>query len=98
LTHDHALDFLLTAEALNREDAAYAGMIGSRTKRATFQSWYLKNGGTKARLERLVSPIGGHVPDKRPEVIACFVAAEVMRAILGYAGSASAAGTASSAV
>ena len=34
LTHDHALDFLLTAEALARRDAAYVGMIGSATKRA----------------------------------------------------------------
>jgi len=45
LTHDHALDFLLTAEALARDDASYVGMIGSKTKKATFRSWYLKNGG-----------------------------------------------------
>ena len=30
LTHDHALDFLLTAAALERGDAAYVGMIGSK--------------------------------------------------------------------
>ena len=36
LTHDHALDFLLAVEALRRPDAVYVGMIGSRTKRATF--------------------------------------------------------------
>ncbi|TIS52647.1 MAG: xanthine dehydrogenase accessory protein XdhC, partial [Mesorhizobium sp.] len=29
LTHDHALDFLIVAEALKRDDAAYVGMIGS---------------------------------------------------------------------
>ena len=33
---DDALDFLLAAEALQRTDAAYVGMIGSRSKRATF--------------------------------------------------------------
>ena len=49
LTHDHALDFLIVAEALKREDAAYVGMIGSKTKKATFRSWYLKTaGGTEA--------------------------------------------------
>ena len=42
LTHDHALDFLIVAEALKRKDAAYVGMIGSKTKKATFRSWYLK--------------------------------------------------------
>ena len=49
LTHDHALDFLIVAEALKRDDAAYVGMIGSKTKKATFRSWYLKTaGGTEA--------------------------------------------------
>ena len=51
LTHDHALDFLIVAEALKREDAAYVGMIGSKTKKATFRSWYLKTaGGTRSGL------------------------------------------------
>lgn len=83
LTHDHALDFLIVAEALKREDAAYVGMIGSKTKKATFRSWYLKTaGGTEAAFSRLVSPIGGMVKDKRPAVIAALAAAEVMTALL----------------
>jgi xanthine dehydrogenase accessory factor len=84
LTHDHALDFLIVAEALKREDAAYIGMIGSKTKKATFKSWYLKTaGGTEANFARLVSPIGGDaVKDKRPAVIAALAAAEIMTAIL----------------
>ncbi len=84
LTHDHALDFLIVAEALKREDAAYVGMIGSKTKKATFKSWYLKTaGGTEANFTRLVSPIGGDaVKDKRPAVIAALAAAEIMTAIL----------------
>lgn len=82
LTHDHALDFLIVAEALGRQDAAYVGMIGSKTKRATFKSWYLKNGGDGAAFARLVSPIGGDgVRDKRPAVIAAMAAAEVMVAL-----------------
>ena len=85
LTHDHALDFLIVAEALKRDDAAYVGMIGSKTKRATFASWYLKEaGGDEAKLARLVCPIGGaDVKDKRPSVIAALAAAEVMRALSG---------------
>ena len=83
LTHDHALDFLIVAEALRRDDAAYVGMIGSRTKRATFRSWYLKTaGGDEAALARLVSPIGGDaVKDKRPAVIAALAAAEIVAAL-----------------
>jgi len=83
LTHDHALDFLIVAEALKRDDAAYVGMIGSKTKKATFRSWYLKNaGGNQAAFNRLVSPIGNeHVKDKRPAVIAALAAAEVMTAL-----------------
>lgn len=82
LTHDHALDFLIVAEALRRADAAYVGMIGSKTKRATFRSWYLKTaGGDDAALARLVSPIGGEVKDKRPAVIAALAAAEIVTAL-----------------
>ena len=84
LTHDHALDFLIVAEAVKREDAAYVGMIGSKTKKATFKSWYLKEAaGNEDAFSRLVCPIGGaDVKDKRPAVIAALAAAEVMRALL----------------
>ncbi|MHA6644312.1 xanthine dehydrogenase accessory protein XdhC [Mesorhizobium sp. A623] len=83
LTHDHALDFLIVAEALKRGDAAYVGMIGSKTKKATFKSWFLKTaGGNEAEFARLVSPIGGDaVKDKRPRVIAALAAAEIMTAL-----------------
>jgi xanthine dehydrogenase accessory factor len=83
LTHDHSLDFLIVAEALKRSDAAYVGMIGSATKKATFRSWYLKEaGGMQAEFDRVVSPIGGNaVKDKRPAVIAALAAAEIMTAL-----------------
>jgi xanthine dehydrogenase accessory factor len=83
LAHDHALDFLVVAEALRREDAAYVGMIGSKTKKATFKSWFLKTaGGSEKDFARLVSPIGGDaVKDKRPAVIAALAAAEIMTAV-----------------
>jgi xanthine dehydrogenase accessory factor len=83
LTHDHALDFLIVGEALKRPDAAYIGMIGSKTKKATCKSWYLKTaGGTEEEFARLVSPIGGSaLRDKRPAVIAALAAAEIMTAL-----------------
>lgn len=86
LTHDHALDFLIVAEALKRTDAAYVGMIGSKTKKATFRSWFFKNaGGNEEAFARLVSPIGGDgVKDKRPAVIAALAVAEIMTAVAHY--------------
>lgn len=79
LTHDHALDFLIAAEALARGDAPYVGMIGSRTKRARFSSWFKGEGGDPQILNRLVMPIGATgLGDKRPEVIAALAAAEIM--------------------
>lgn len=72
-THEHALDFLLAQEALARGDAAYVGMIGSKSKRAQFASW------AEADTGALVCPMAAaHKGDRRPEVIAAFVVAEVM--------------------
>lgn len=83
LTHDHALDFLIAAEALRRDDAAYVGMIGSKTKRATFKNWLSREIGRPELLSRLVCPIGGSVvKDKRPAVIATLAAAEILTAVL----------------
>ncbi len=85
LTHDHALDFLLTAEALGRRDAAYVGMIGSKTKRASFKNWYHRDVG-KLSISALTCPIGATGShDKRPAVIAAFVAAEVITALTSEA-------------
>ncbi|MBB3997358.1 xanthine dehydrogenase accessory protein XdhC [Aureimonas pseudogalii] len=77
-THDHALDFLIASAALARPDAAYVGMIGSATKRESFRR-HLAGEGRAGEIDRLVLPIGGAaIRDKRPEVIAALVAAELL--------------------
>lgn len=79
LTHDHALDFFIMREILLRGDAAYAGMIGSKTKRAQFRRWFLGEGGAEAQLTGLTCPIGAQgLGDKRPEIIAALVLAEII--------------------
>lgn len=76
LTHDHALDFLLAAEALARTTLSYVGMIGSATKRAAFARFARDRGIDPAPL---VCPIGANPSrDKRPAVIAAFAAAELI--------------------
>jgi xanthine dehydrogenase accessory factor len=82
LTHDHALDFLIAREALARGDAAYVGMIGSKTKLASFRRWLREAEGEPPDIGPLVCPIGAAGrPDKRPEVIAAFAAAEILKHI-----------------
>ncbi|MDH6267084.1 xanthine dehydrogenase accessory factor [Rhizobium sp. SG_E_25_P2] len=83
LTHDHALDFLIGSEALLRDDLAYVGMIGSKTKRGVFASYLRDSGYGPDLMNRLILPIGGErLRDKRPEVIAALVAAELLERLL----------------
>ena len=78
LTHDHALDFILCGAALDRHDAKYVGMIGSKTKRVKFKKWYQVNYENN-RIRDFTCPIGNvKNQDKRPSIIASFVAAEVI--------------------
>ncbi len=85
LTHSHALDSLIVAAALERDDFAYVGLIGSRSKRRRFEHGFRDIGLSEARIARLVCPIGGgFVRDKRPEVIAAFAAAELLQASLTW--------------
>lgn len=90
VTHSHGLDFALCEAALRR-DLAYVGLIGSRTKRRSFERGFRELGLDEARIARLVCPIGGGLRDKRPAVIAALTAAEVLRAVLARESAASAA-------
>ena len=75
-THDHGLDFLLTLAALRRGDAAYVGLIGSKTKRARFERFARDTGDVPSA--QLVCPIGAAgLGDKRPEIIALMSAQEI---------------------
>lgn len=75
-THDHGLDFLLTLAALRRRDAAYVGLIGSKTKRARFERFARDTGGVPSA--ELICPIGAAgLGDKRPGVIALMTAQEI---------------------
>jgi xanthine dehydrogenase accessory factor len=84
LTHDHALDFLIVSAALKRDDLAQVGMIGSDTKRATFEHQFVREGGDKAQLSKLICPIGRKIADKRPEVIAATVTADIIAALADW--------------
>lgn len=73
LTHSHALDYILTEQALLREDALYVGLIGSKTKRAQFL-----NARKHMSLTNFHCPIGFKTRDKRPEVISALTLAQIL--------------------
>jgi len=79
MTHDHGLDYRLTAAALH-SPAGFVGLIGSSTKRARFLSRLESDGFDAAARGRLTCPIGIEgVTGKAPEVIAIAVAAQLLR-------------------
>lgn len=78
MTHSHALDFALCEAVFRRRDFAYFGLIGSRSKRASFEHRLLDRGLPRERLEELICPIGiAGIVSKEPAAIALAVAAEL---------------------
>jgi xanthine dehydrogenase accessory factor len=80
MTHSHALDFELVEAILRRGDFAYCGMIGSGTKRRTFEAGLAKRGLGPDALARFTCPIGiPGIKAKEPGAIAVAVAAELLQ-------------------
>jgi xanthine dehydrogenase accessory factor len=79
ITHSHALDLEIVAEALRVERFGYVGLIGSATKRARFLSQMRAAGLTEVQLARLVCPIGiPGLESKDPAVIAASTAVQLL--------------------
>jgi xanthine dehydrogenase accessory factor len=84
MSFSHAEDLDIVAACLQRQrergDLPYVGLIGSRTKWASFQSRLKARGFTDAELAHATCPIGvPGITDKRPEVIAVGVAAQLLQ-------------------
>ena len=79
MTHSHPLDEAVCEAVLRREDFAYLGLIGSKTKRARFVSRLGERDVAPALLERLTCPIGlTQIRSKDPAAIAASVAADLL--------------------
>ena len=86
LTHSHDLDLALATAILKRRDVAWFGLIGSRTKRARFESRLRQRGVDQTRLQTMVCPIGlPGIEGKQPEVIAVAVVAQLLLRCAGPA-------------
>ena len=80
LTHDHALDLRIVEAALRRDDAAFVGLIGSKTKRERFRHRLAQRGLSDERVARLQCPVGlPGIAGKQPEIIALAVVAQLMQ-------------------
>ncbi len=84
MSFSHAEDLDIVAACLARlrarDDLPYVGLIGSKTKWATFRRRLLARGFDEAVLARVTSPIGiAGLPGKEPEVIAVAVAAQLLQ-------------------
>ena len=82
VTRGHAHDKTVLGQAL-RTKAGYIGMIGSRRKRDEIYEALLKEGITRADVDRVHSPIGLNIGAETPEEIAVSIVAEMIQARAG---------------
>jgi xanthine dehydrogenase accessory factor len=84
MSFSHAEDLDIVAACLLRQreraDLPFIGLIGSKTKWATFRHRLEDRGFTEQELSHITCPIGvGGVAGKEPEVIAVSVAAQLLQ-------------------
>ena len=83
MSFSHAEDLDIVASCLLRQrergDVPYIGLIGSKTKWASFRTRLRERGFSDAELNHVTCPIGiSGITDKRPEAIAISVAAQLL--------------------
>ena len=86
MSFSHAEDLDIVIACLKRlrerDDLPYIGLIGSKTKWATFRHRLEARGFTAAEMERVTCPIGvAGITGKEPEVIAVAVAAQLLQSL-----------------
>ena len=84
MSFSHAEDLDIVAACLKRlrarADLPYVGLIGSKTKWATFRHRLEERGFSEEELARITCPIGvPGITGKEPEVIAVAVAAQLLQ-------------------
>ncbi|RZT42720.1 xanthine dehydrogenase accessory protein XdhC [Cupriavidus agavae] len=80
MTHSHALDQSLCERIFRRNDFAYFGLIGSKTKRARFEHRMAEHGIDPARFPEMTCPMGvSGITDKAPAMIAVAIVAQLLQ-------------------
>jgi xanthine dehydrogenase accessory factor len=88
MSFSHAEDLDVVAACLTRQrrqaDLPYIGLIGSKTKWATFGHRLAARGFSAPELAHVTCPIGvAGISGKQPEVIAVAVAAQILQSLSG---------------
>ena len=78
MTHDHKLDYEITALALHAE-TRYIGLIGSKTKRNKFNNMLKRELKFEAGISPVHCPIGLDLGGSTPKEIAISIAAELLK-------------------
>ncbi len=79
LTHNHPLDYTIAEAALQRNDTAYLGVIGSNTKAKRFRMRLAYWGLPKTVIDHMRCPMGfAEVTGKHPMEVAVSIAAELI--------------------
>lgn len=79
LTHDHKLDFEITALALHQQ-TKYIGLIGSKTKKNKFNNMLRNELNFEPGISPVHCPIGLDLGGNTPKEIAISIAAELLKA------------------
>lgn len=80
LTHNHQLDLELTEAAIKRQDAAFIGVIGSKTKNARFRHKLANKGFDEEQIAQMHCPMGEHnLRSKQPGEIAISVLSQILK-------------------
>ena len=82
MTHDHKLDFEITALALHQK-TNYIGLIGSKTKKNKFNNLLKKELNFKLGISPVHCPIGLDLGGNSPKEIAISIASELLKEYYG---------------
>jgi len=82
MTHDHKLDFEITALALHSK-TKYIGLIGSKTKKNKFNNMLRNELNFEAGISQVHCPVGLDLGGNSPKEIAISVAAELLQVHYG---------------
>ncbi len=77
MTHDHGLDQRIIGKLVST-DAAFIGLIGSRTKARRFSARLAAWGATPGQIARVRSPVGLAIGAETPQEIAVSIVAELV--------------------
>mgnify|MGYP003647870403 FL=1 len=82
MTHDHKLDFEITALAVHSK-TKYIGLIGSKTKKNKFNNLLINELGFIAGITAVHCPVGLDLGGTNPKEIAISVASELLKVYYG---------------